>query len=1010
MVLTLPTPLGEGAATYGELRRFVVADVHTRLQRFQGSAVRFAAAWDGFSAGVEAAARASGAPPAELVERDGRALKKLLTELGVSLDPEGVLDLHRPEVYRWSQWLFLELLRRGLLKRRSSPAPNAGLEGSAPAPVASGPRRPGPWVADLSSFGDRLLNDLDRTNWPLRDKKEQRYLIGRRRGCEVVFQVSHVFRLEVDELNVFTTQVESIYGATFILIHPYHPILPAVLDPAYEEDLLRYRDRLAKGVESRISGVRTGGFALNPANLKRIPVLVSALALPPHLGGAILGVPAHDPDLYELARRLCLPIRESIRGAGARYDVRGSLTEPFLGDGTLTNSSIFSGLPVKVARERIIGYLSRRGICSRTTRFRFQEVVASLAGVWGPPVPVIHCQRCGEVPVPEEMLPVVLPVQGAPPAAASSGGAADLRSLRDFSRAACPICGGSAERDSQVLAPWLGQALAYLGNGSGSRSPEFSKLPETAASGPAPGVNGGSPPDDPRGRPAPQSRTPAAEGRTGPGEAQLALSAEPTGQPGGRLSDGAIDPSLEEGVEREEERVSLEEVLPEDRELFPVGPPREPRARGRAEGADEVERSPRERQPQGAKEIESGGEPSATAALEAGAEGAEEEEEEDEDLPPKPEPVAASRFHPAQNDGVRRWLPADAAFGRPDQSASFLLLARAVTKFLSEIGELEFQEPFFRYLRFETVTPAPAAAAPPKPAAPRPAASAKPQAAPPQQTAQEEPRSKWVVGTPAETLERYGADALRIALLAAAPPARGAVLDSRLLWGALRFLDRVWRQVTTRIERGKFVSRAVLEAKHRLIHNATQRLRRFKFHTAVASLHEFINFLESPTTSPEEMDRSALRTFLVVLSPFAPHLATELWGRIGETGSILAAAWPEANRELLKSPEKEVAVRVDGRLCQRFRVAAGLEKEKLEAQALRDEKVQAALSGRPAARVITVVDRVVNILTTAAEKAEDAASGSPAAPGSPPTALPAAGRPPSLPSSASSTSTAGPPA
>jgi leucyl-tRNA synthetase len=421
-------------------------------------------------------------------------------------------------------------------------------------------------------------------------------------------------------------------------------------------------------------------------------------------------------------------------------------------------------------------------------------------------------------------------------------------------------------------------------------------------------------------------------------------------------SSAAPFPESEDGQGEE-----IEDILPEDRDMFMPSRPAPSTRRGNGdEGTVPV------RPPIGSPRVTTGPDGSIVE------EPAEDEEEEDEEAAPPPPPE--SRFHPFRLEPVRRWLPVDAAFGRHDQGVISLLFLRAMTKFLNEIGEVPFSEPFYRYLRVGPVaTRAGAARKPgrgtarePSVGVPRvePSRASVPRADGPRADGQKDDAMKAATSglAPRDAIQRQGSDAVRIALLGLVPPNRRCLLSEHDLWTARRFLDRIWRQVNLRLEKGKFVSRSVLESKHRLIHNTTQRLRRFKFHTALSSIHEFLNFLEHPSTSLEEMDRSALRTFLIVLWPFAPHLAGELWNRIGETGDIAREKWPEANKELLRAPEKEIPLRLEGRIVSRIKVPAALEGEKLEAMALKDEKVQAALAGRPVGRVIAVVDRTVNIL------------------------------------------------
>jgi len=1018
-VLSLPTLLRAEAGSYSELRRYVIADLYSRLHRLQGHSVRFAAAYQGFTTEVENRATADKVLPVEAAKRESVALRDLLGQAAVTIDPEAEVDLCSPEVCRWTQWLFLQFHQRGLVYWKAprdpaeSEAPRWGdIEGNRPAFPASdasagvpkserrGTTRldrsadgwPGGWMLRVDGFCDRLLNDIDRTNWPVEEKKEQRYRIGRRRGCEVIFQVSHAFRLEVDELAVFTTQVEAIYGATFILIHPWHPMLPHLMDPAYEDDVQRYRERIRRGIEPRISGMRTGGFALNPANLRRLPILVSSLAMASGTGGSLIGIPAHDPDQFELARRLYLPIKEAIRGPGSRYDVKGALKEAYVGDGTLTNSSIFSGLPVKQARERVITYLAKRGICERTTRFRLRETPISSPGTWGVPVPLVHCRQCGVVAAPEERLPILGTIDDSPVDAIPSGGgsagtssavpkAARKGASPPSRRVACPACSQSAERDPHLISPWLSGALSCF---FGVARSQLGSIPREAP----PGLD-------------PPSRSLAVDRVAGRVQDQQAPGEELTHASGVRESPAAAPEPLPEGdpadpgagvvLAKSEEP---KEVFPEDLELFgevPSRPSQEIDARrrdgaspalkrgGKAAGTaaefgpkDGREEGPSKTPANEAAEEPSAGPPRSSAASAPSeeerppakglgeGEAIEEDEDEEEPVPVYPE----SRYHPFRQDAIGFWLPAEAAFGRAEHGTLYLLLERVVVKFLGDLGDVTFPEAFFRYLHVGSVRFPPVEAG--APGAPGGGTASKGSHPARGGAGPAVPKEPFAISRPGAGIERFGADAVRIALIGLTAPRRDGVLTYWSLQGARRLLDRIWNQVMMRSEKGKFVSRLVLEAKHRLIHNSTHRLKRFKFHTALAAIYEFLNFLEDPGTKPEEMDLSALRTFLIVLSPFAPHLAGELWGRIGGDGTATSSmVWPEPNRELLRAAERSMPVRIDGRICHRLKVPAGLDPEKIESLALSEEKVQLALAGRPIARVVAVPDRVVSIVTGA---------------------------------------------
>jgi hypothetical protein len=588
------------------------------------------------------------------------------------------------------------------------------------------------------------------------------------------------------------------------------------------------------------------------------------------------------------------------------------------------------------------------------------------------------------VPVPETVLPI-LPLD---PSGTHPGGAADVG--KQPLRRPCPICSADAIPDPQFLSPLLGETLAYLLSTGGvppldAPSGRDGGEPPMASDSVAPSL-----PDGQRQEGTAAGREgPVSMAAHGPGQAESAVI---EGGSRRRASEAGAEQAATDGPGNGSGKIETApaEVLPEDRDIFePTG---STTLHEENRDARREEEKPRRSKPGIEKSVRN---PKTAEAPEA-AEGEEEDEDDDlEEEAPAP-PVESSRYQPFRNVEVRSWLPVDAAFGRHDQGVLFLLFIRAITKFLNEIGEIPFQEPFYRYLRVEKLeiyareskkTGTPRS---PRGDVARASAAARAPAAP--------SRSRLA---PGEAIGKYGADALRLVLLGQAPPDRSALVDEGALYHAQRFLGRIWRQITVRAEKGKFVSRTALEAKHRFIHAVTHRLKRFKFHTALAAVHEFVNFLESPATAVEEMDRSALKTFLVVLWPFAPHMAEELWNRLGETEKIKTVRWPEANREVLRTSERLVPVRIDDILCIHIKVLGALEKEKLEAQAVKDERVHAVLAGRPIVRVHAVPDRVVNILVEKhpREKAPEEAAAVPSPPSSPPPAT-AAPSPPIPPATA----------
>ncbi|HVR72977.1 MAG TPA: class I tRNA ligase family protein [Planctomycetota bacterium] len=999
--------LGPSPGTTGSLRgasvarRLAMADTIRRFEGHRGGAPFLPIVIDGFAAGPSEAARRRIGEERDVSAGARDCLGGLLRLLGLEAG-EDLIDTGSPRYYRFTQWIFLQIFLRGFARRAEKRVDSCtrcgrhvrlGSEASCPGCQGELKEQTVPeWQVDVRQHGGRLIDDLSDKgicDWSEADRSVQEDLLGRCEGHEVAFPASRIFDDEYHELTVFTTQVERIFGAMFLLVEPHHAILEHVLDPAYEDDIVRYRERLRKGAEPRISAVRTGGFALNPATLRRIPILVSPLASTPYSHGVLMCVPAHDRILFELARRLKLPIREVIHNDRARFDSQSRLEEPWLGDGVLTNSGPFTSLPSKVGCDRIVALLGKKGACKKVTRFRVEKLALSSACAWGPPVPMIHCVRCGVVPVPEEELPVELPagVSTKRPAAPSGAGTGvepeGLGAVKSFLRAPCPLCGESASRDTHTILPWLGTAWSYLRAAFPELAGDVDGFPGTArvTRDPAPGGRGTEHARSARGD---RENGGSADGAEGAGDDDGAMARAGEGGSGAPLEgpaerSGALAGAAPLLAEPEVDQV----LLPEDIDVFGVSGPSAKSERAPAVSADDDAlsldaRIAAEDAPAGEGDAGMGAAPQPSRSPEAapstrvhaaGAHGEveavpatmahedsaseapgeearvnpeDDEDEDDADLAAAEKAAfeRLSKRKPFQSPAGLSLLPADFAFGAESNRALDLVSVRFLTKLLGDLGHISIREPFERYLH---VGGAAWAGRPPRHAD----AAAIPKDLPPESLV--------------ELMDLFGADAVRLALLAGGPPSSGIRLDVRVLRSMQRLLDRIWRQMSLRRERGKFVSRHMLVRKHFLIHDVTERLAHGKFHTAFAALSAFVSFLEEEETTPEDMDRYAMRTFILLLSPFAPSLALELWSLMGETEDLAAAAWPMASDELLHPPEREFLILVDGKVKDRMQQPSQLEPEKLESRALQRDAIREIVAARKVKRVVVVPGKLVSI-------------------------------------------------
>lgn len=980
--LVLQWPFAPGGLTWTDLRCMALADVYSRFQRLKGQDVRIGRVLDGFHEGALGQAIEEGKLPEEFLSEDLGRLESIERALAIQADPHsnpgaGVARTSDPAYYRFTQWLFLELLNSRHLRsvaEDEQPAVAGEVdkeEGEAPE-VSAEAELP-QWFLDIVPFAEKLFADVDKSKWPANLRKEQKALIGRRRGIELELAFSQPFRNEYRHLGVFTSKLEALYGLTFVLVAPGHEIIDFITDPDYVEDVEAYQKRYKNGDESQGSGVRTGGFVLNPINLEKVPVLISPLALNAYSDGVVLGIPAHDRKQFEFAKRVKLRIREVIHSSTASFDHEGLLVEAYEGDGKLTNSGPCSGMKPLRARERIIKQLSRRGVCSKMTRYSLRDLLVSGSGAWSPPVPLYHGAEVQGAD--SEELPLHCPPL-------------DLEALRSGERtlASCKTSDGAdystqkiqrgdqaVQRDSRSLLPWLGRALSYLqvalpelgGAVEGLRE-DFDKpgvdvefqeeVPveaEDAAAEPStevPVVSQEAP------APAEASELDGSENVSGSAEEDSAEAAqEQEGGSEGVKADaaGEVEPGEEE-LENEQHEPAEDANLPESSEL-----PAE------AKAEEEVEPASQE---------ETDGLPGSSDESESESESETENEDEVEasqEEEPEEQTPSRERLKPFSSKGLDKTLPVDVVFSGARVSPKELIGIRCITKFLYMNRHIPSFEPFRSFCQVGTLSFD-------------------------SKDAPEDQGSETLAASSMELLGKFGADALRIQLLCLGPADNSASFDDDSLYKVRRFLEKIWRAVCGRIGQGRFVSRNVLVAKHRLIFDVSKRLEELKFHTAISALREFVNFLASPKTTLEEVDTSTLKTFLVVLKPFAPHLAFELWERMGNEDTIDDSPWPEYSKELVEPPEREHAVFVNGQMVDRLTESVELDPKKLESRALALESVREFIGRRKVGRVEVVPGRLIWICLGKNKpvkgKQENAAEGAAAASKTPAGEEPAQGK------------------
>ncbi len=461
----------------GHWRGYVISDMWSRYILLKGYNVLHPMGWDAFGLPAENDAIKKNVHPKINTERNISNFKRQLKEISAVYDWSREINTSDPDYYRWTQWIFVKMYKRGLAYRNLVPinwcpdcktglANEEVVDGRCDRCHASVEKKDMvQWLLRITDYADRLLAGLDGLDWPERVKTMQTNWIGRSDGAEAVFTV----RKSGTEwrIPVFTTRPDTLFGATYLVLAPEHKLAREICSPDHLGNLTDYIDRTRRmtevertSLEREKTGVPLGIEAVNPVSGEKIPVWVADYVLTSYGTGAIMAVPAHDERDFDFARRFGLPVVEVIYSENAERDERGELTSAYTGEGEMVNSGPYNGVDSDTGRERIVGWLSERKLGGPKVSYRLRDWVFSRQRYWGEPIPIVYCDECGEVPVPEEDLPVELPeVESYKP---TGTGESPLAAIEEWVNTKCPACGRKAKRETNTMPQWAGSSWYFL--------------------------------------------------------------------------------------------------------------------------------------------------------------------------------------------------------------------------------------------------------------------------------------------------------------------------------------------------------------------------------------------------------------------------------------------------------------------------------------------------------------------------------------------------------------------
>ncbi|MGE3539264.1 MAG: leucine--tRNA ligase [Candidatus Tectimicrobiota bacterium] len=779
-----PYPSGSGLHV-GHWRGYVLSDVWSRYKTLQGYKVLHPMGWDAFGLPAENDAIRKGIHPRISTDQNIANFRGQLADMGAMYDWSRELDTTDPAYYRWTQWIFLQMYHQGLAYKTFMPinwCPSCKC-GLANEEVVDGAcercgtmvtkREMQQWMLRITRYAERLLRDLETLDWPDKVKTMQANWIGRSEGATVSFTAVSARDGSQHALRIYTTRPDTLFGATYMVLAPEHPLVNVLCAPERAADVQRYVEESRRrsdiersNIERKKTGVALGAVAINPVNGAEIPIWIADYVLMGYGTGAIMAVPAHDERDFEFATLFALPIVEVITHADSPKDANGQLTAAYTGPGTMVRSGPFNGLTSAQGKERVVAWLAESAKAEKTVNYRMRDWIFSRQRYWGEPIPLVQCSHCGEVPVPESDLPVLLPhVEHYQP---TGTGESPLAAIHEWVQVACPRCGGQARRETDTMPQWAGSCWYFL-----------------------------------------------------------------------RYASPHCDTAL------------------------------------------------------------------------------------------------------ADPEAIKTWLPVDLYVGGVEHAILHLLYARFFVKFLYDIGVVPFDEPFTRLFNQGMIVR-------------RSETSGK---------LEKMSKSKGNVVNPDDLVRDYGTDSLRLYELFIGPPEEGSEWNDNGIEGMYRFLRRAWHWVLDmEPQAGDLTAREIEQQLHIMLKNVTERLDTFRFNTAISAMMEFLNFVLQPEQADKPVGRSTLRSFLIVLASFAPHLAEELWERLGEAASIFLQRYPTYDEALTRRQEVSMAVQINGKVRGTITVATDSPEAIVQATALADDRLQRYVSDKTVVKTIFVPNRILNLI------------------------------------------------